>query len=184
MKCMKYNSSSSTRYMLMLTRCIVSFLKTKKAWHMNILTGEDDGRKGKRELYHTRPSVDGLMPETITLLSPTCCFDFLLESLPSNFCDQNKVGNQEDTQKKRKLKNQGKRKEQTFLVAQNSSSVRTLLSTSCLCNLCNSLNIMHACYHSYETTKLLTPEVTDNIRIFSKKLETQLQFCNTELLSR
>lgn len=66
-----------------------------KSMYMNMVTKEAvlTARKEQRKLYHTRPSVDGLMPETIMLLSPTCCFDFRMESLPSNFCDQNKVSN-------------------------------------------------------------------------------------------
>jgi len=93
-------------------------------------------------LYHTRPSVDGLMPETIMLLSPICCFDFLMESLPSNFCDQNTVDNYYDwdLREEQNWNIKETNKEPTFLVDQNSSSVRTLLSTNCLCNFCNSLH--------------------------------------------
>jgi len=117
-----------------------------------------------------RPSVDGLMPETIMLLSPSCCFDFLMESLPSNF----------------------------FLVAQNSSSVSTLLSTNCLCNLCSSLfslrslkrssnSLILSCSEDVETTDLLgsNSHLARALAVYSKKEVTETPRKKTrEILSQ
>jgi hypothetical protein len=64
----------------------ISTAKTNRQEYMHQLMFTHTHREG-REVYSTRPSVEGLVSESMTLLRPVRCFDFLLVFPPSNFCN-------------------------------------------------------------------------------------------------